>query len=338
MPAKAYILPWQAQLAQILQDMRVALPHALLLQGARGLGKRALAVAWVKDLLCEGKQAIACGECPACHWFEEGNHPDFLLVEAEQDSVDNERSAPSRARSPITIAQIRAARDFLQVGAHRGGLRIVLIYPAEEMNLAAANALLKTLEEPPAGALLVLVSHQPAKLTATVRSRCQVVSLHLPTMAVAEQWLVEQGIQSASLSLSLAGGAPLLAMDLADASWQEMRQALLSELVAGNFNVVEVAARYAKLDTVNFSVWLTLLQQWAHDLVSVLLTQQIRYHSDYHLALVQLSQRTNAEKLLQFEQMLLNARRAVAHPLNLQMVIEDIFIRYNQLFAYNTYR
>ncbi len=324
--------PWHEEVAAHLRALRPQLPHALLLHGAKGLGKRALAQDFVKLLLCERGQAAACGECAACRWLAAGNHPDLMVVEAEPPEDDEDSNGDARKRVGITVAQIRAVRDFLQTGAHRAGLRIVTIHPAEGMNAAAANALLKTLEEPPPGALLVLVSHQPARLPATIRSRCQSVRFNLPDAAVAERWLAGQGVAEAGLCLRLAGGAPLLAVDMADSAWQTGRREWLTELSRPDVSAVTLAERYARWDNNSFVRWLTSVQQWAQDLLSLRMTGRIGYHTDFARALESLSRRTKVDALLRFQQRLLRARQSAGHPLNLQMVIEDIVIDYNELF------
>lgn len=325
--------PWQAGLAETLRGLRPHLPHALLLHGPKGLGKRTLAMAWIQMLLCERGEGVACGVCAACHWFGAGNHPDFLVVEPEQTPNEGgESSKDNPGQTGISIAQVRGACDFLHIGAHRAGLRIVMICPAEGMNLAAANALLKTLEEPPPGALLVLLSHQSAKLPATIRSRCHALRLPLPDTRVAEQWLQAQGVVDSGLCLNLAGGAPLLALEMADSHLLESRRELLADLSQPGDAAVETAARYARWDNATYLRWLIYLQQWVHDLLNVLLTGRISYHTDYTEVLKALSRRTSVYRVMKFQQKLLGARRAVGHPLNLQLVLEDILIDYNHLF------
>ncbi len=323
--------PLQADLTASLRSMRAHLPHALVLHGAKGLGKRALAQSFAHWLLCEGNQDAACGACAACHWLEQGNHPDLMVVEpglTGESSDDRDVG-----RNGISVAQVREACDFLQTGAHRNGLRILLLYPAEAMKPAAANALLKTLEEPPAGALLLLVSHKPAQLLPTVRSRCLHLRQGLPDTDVAMQWLAAQGASEAGLCLNLAGGAPLLALELADADLQALRKACLDEWSAPeSLSVVTVAARYAQLDHAGFVRWLIWLQQWTQDLLSVRMAGRIGYHTDYVAAAQRLALRIAPQRVSQFQQRLLMARQSAGHPLNLQMVLEDVLLDYNALF------
>lgn len=167
-----------------LQARRERLPHSLLLVGQKGLGKFELARRFAASLLCESPQmdGLACGKCLACNWFEQGNHPDFRLLQpdalAEDVEVEEGKKKPSQQ---ITIDQVRALDDFFNVGTHRGGLRIVIVNPTEAMNRSTANSLLKTLEEPSAGTLFLLVSSEPMRLLPTIRSRCQVVPVPVPS-------------------------------------------------------------------------------------------------------------------------------------------------------------
>ncbi len=217
--------PWNEPLLESLKHRAGRLPHALLIHGAQGVGKLALAEKIVQLLLCEARDAARkpCGACEGCRWYAGGNHPDFRRLEPEAlapqpDAAEEEEGeAPARRGKPsleIKIDQVRELADFLNIGSHRGGLRIALVHPAEEMNVNAANALLKALEEPPAGAVFLLVSHRPARLLPTIRSRCVALPVAIPPKEAALQWLSAQGMPDAERWLAYAGGAPLRALML----------------------------------------------------------------------------------------------------------------------------
>ena len=206
------------------------LPHALLIHGAPGVGKLALAERFAQRLLCEskGQSAAPCDACDACRWMLAGNHPDARILEPHALAIalgrpstvveegDAEQSKEKKKPSvQILIEQTRGLADFLNLTSHRGGRRIAIIHPAEDMNTATANSLLKSLEEPPAGAVFLLVSHRPARLLPTIRSRCVPVPVPLPEPNAAAAWLARQGVSTPERWLSFAGGAPLRALEYA---------------------------------------------------------------------------------------------------------------------------
>ena len=221
--------PWNQPIFDALMRNAARLPHALLIHGARGVGKLALAEQLAQALLCEHAARRPCGSCDACRWFTAGNHPDFRRLEPEilwKEQAEEEGTA-ERKKKPsleIKIDQVRELAVFLNTKSHRGARRIALIHAAEDMNENAANALLKALEEPPGSAMFILVSHRPAQLLATVRSRCTGVGVPIPARKEALKWLEGQGIKEAGRWLAFAGGAPLRVLQYAtDAStWDRL--------------------------------------------------------------------------------------------------------------------
>ena len=197
------IYPWQTEVWQRLNQDSQRLPHALLLHGRAGIGKYDFARNLSQALLCTSKSigGNACGVCSSCNWFNDESHPDFRLLSPEQESdVEDESVAvkKTKKKTQISVAQIRDLNDFLSLSSHRSnGLRIVLIHPAEALNIASANALLKMLEEPASGVIFILVAHQLQRLLPTIISRCQKINMPVPDEKQALAWLDEQGIQNA---------------------------------------------------------------------------------------------------------------------------------------------
>jgi len=219
-------LPWiEPPLRQVLQQQRA---HALLLLAPQGVGALEFMLTLAQAWLCEGADAVPpCGRCGSCRLLQSGAHPDLhvLLPEAMRpvsgsaapaedepgESVKSRRK-PSRQ---IRIDEVRQAIDWVVQSSSRERAKLLLLYPAEAMNLQAASALLKTLEEPPGRARVLLGAADEARLLPTVRSRCQRIRLNRPPADVASSWLLEQGVGDASVLLSAAGGAPLAALELA---------------------------------------------------------------------------------------------------------------------------
>src|SRR6185436_8899752 len=145
------------------------------------------------------------------------------------DTLPAEGAKPEKAKSlVIKIDQVRAVADFVSLTTHRAGFRVLVVRPAEAMQPAAANALLKTLEEPPPSTIIALVSDRPSRLLATIRSRCRQLALPMPARDAALAWLKAQGIANAETALAIAGGAPLLAVDLAQPDEEALRRKLLN--------------------------------------------------------------------------------------------------------------
>ena len=224
------------------------LPHALLLHGAPGVGKLALAERFAQLLLCEkrGPDRMPCGACEACHWFSAGTHPDARLVEPEAIALalgrpstlaeegEEEKKEKKKPSLQIRIEQTRGLANFLHLASHRAGRRIAIVHPAEDMNTATANSLLKGLEEPPAGAMFILVSHRPASLLPTIRSRCVPVPVPVPDAKASEGWLAAQGVKSPARWLAFSGGAPLRALDYAKGERGEAIERVLKAIASGN--------------------------------------------------------------------------------------------------------
>lgn len=240
---------WQQSVWQrlaILADTS-RLPHALLLSGHAGIGKQRLAQALAARLLCHAPTPQgACGVCKSCHLLSCGTHPDLVWLAPETDAK-TEKTAKF-----IKVDQVRELVGFAEKSAQLGGYRVVIIEPAHLLNVQAANALLKTLEEPGRDTLIMLVSSQPLSLSATIRSRCQQITLVIPAEADALTWLSPQvrDADMARLLLSISAGAPLAALALRDALWFGERERLLKDLAAlceGGQPALGVAQRWHAL-------------------------------------------------------------------------------------------
>lgn len=251
-------LPWQLDRWRKLVELQDSgrLPHALLLSGPRGIGKQPLVDALIARTLCRMPGDIACGECHGCRMLASGYHPDLLNV------------APAEKSRQIRVDAIRQVNGFVSQTAQQGGYRVIRIEPAEAMNVAASNALLKSLEEPGERTLFILVSDVPSRLLATIRSRCQHWNLAVPSLEAAEPWLRERlgDGEEARFWLRVAGGLPLLAEELAGADARNLRQdlrELFDSLVRGGEPVGEAA----RLDAQALDRILCYGIAWLEDLI-----------------------------------------------------------------------
>lgn len=330
---------------QRLQDWRAKLPHALLLSGVRGLGKVELATAFAAGLLCEMPQpdGRACGSCLACRWFEQGNHPDFRVLQPEAQRLAEEGGEvgdkAKRGGQQITIDQVRELDDFFAVGTHRQGLRIILVHPAETLNRNAANAILKVLEEPPPGTLFLLVSNEPMRLLPTLRSRCQSLPVGLPPRESAVRFLTAAGVSDAETWLALAGGAPGLALGLAEKTGSDWMESLTQALgQGGRLEVIATAASLEKtLKAVKGENPLPQLvdwsQKWLVDLNLAVQGLPIRFYMQQRARIEALAGKSNPAKLVRFYRQLLKLRRESEHPLNVRLFLEQFFFSYRALFV-----
>ena len=326
--------PWHRAQLQGLLARRETMPHALLVHGSAGIGKAEFARALAASVLCETpRDGLACETCPSCHWFSQGNHPDFraIVPEAslEEEEGAEESARPEKAKSlVIKIDQIRAVADFVALTTHRAGYRVLLIHPAEALHPSAANALLKTLEEPPPHTLIVMVSDQPARLLATLRSRCRLLALATPPRDEALAWLRAEGVAQPETQLDAAGGAPLLARDLAEPHEADLRKRVLAELARpGGADPLQFAASIDKAAVERLIYW---MQTWIHDLVRVRLAGAARHHRDLAPALNSRAQAASLDALFALDRELLAARALASHPLNPRLVAEHLLMAYNR--------
>jgi len=320
---------WQTDLWQRLMSQPERLPHALLLEGPLGIGKRDFALSLAAARFCEtpNKDGHACGHCTACHWIAQGAHPDMRLLEplTAENSDEAEEGAP-RKKYEITIAQVRALGDFVNLSSHRASGRAIVIHPAEALNPASANALLKTLEEPSPNSLFVLVTHQANFLLPTIKSRCHRISMPQPSAAQATAWLAQQGAEQSELCLALAGGAPLLAREYADAQYLQARQQFLGALQKPKqLNWLTLAEQGAKADLAARFDW---LQKWLSDLITARLAGKVRYNLDFVSSLQDLAVKVNLMRVQHFASELAQIKRRLKHPLNQQLLLESVLLSY----------
>jgi len=311
---------WQRVMSSIDNDR---LPHAFLLTGASGLGKRHFANRLVASLLCDTPSDTGwpCGGCRGCQLLKAGTHPDYRSIEPEE---------PGKA---IKIDVIRGFVQQESLTSHSGGYKIVTIEPADALNIAAANSLLKTLEEPVAKTLMLLITDQPNRLPATIRSRCSLFKFNRPKSDVALDWLTSAvDINSdPALLLSLAHGATLKAVTLSDPEMLEQRRQMLEEFSAILKRVadpVAVAARWDKM-ALNFVVeWFT---GWLVDMIRIQVQGQnaVIINVDQKTLLRDLGSHVKSKSLHLMLERLYQARRMLGGQLNTQMLLEGLLLEWS---------
>jgi DNA polymerase III subunit delta' len=252
---------------------------------------------------------------------------------ADEGEEAGEAKKASKTKAPskeIKIDQIRALSDFMNVSTHRQGMRVIVLYPAEALNTAAANALLKTLEEPPPHTMFLLVSNSLDRLLPTILSRCRKFPLTMPAPEEAVAWLTQQGVNDADIWLAEQGGAPLAAHALAQAGVHETMDDFLRVLAKPDVEgALKAADRLQKTPVPDLVAW---LQRWLYDVFSLKLSGKIRYYPRYQKDLAVLAQRVDVADLLHVLKSVKDRRAISDHPLAPKLFIEDMLLDYSAIF------
>ena len=245
--------PWQSAQWKKLQAAidQNRIPHAMLMVGGQGTGVSQFVDALVAKVLCTGTTTdIACGECKSCVLLQAGNHPDLFRVGPEEEG------------KAIKVETIRDLIFSIQLSSQYGRYKIAVINPAEAMNRSASNSLLKTLEEPPASSLLILISQQPSLLPVTIRSRCQRINFVTRIDEESTRWLANRlNIEPTKAKdfLLLAQGQPLDAVELAESDILEKQQSLIKDielLCSRTTDPVSMAKKWLDYGLVDVLLWL----------------------------------------------------------------------------------
>ena len=315
------IYPWQNTEWKQLIDRKnnAQLPHAILIKGVEGVGKYNFALSFAELLLCPSSKNNPCGICANCKLLESNNHPDLILIKAEEKSKS------------IKIDQIRETISDLNNTSQQGGHKVVIIDQAELMNIAASNALLKTLEEPAPNIVMILIANQPEALTATIRSRCQIISIKTPVFAEAKEWVEQQTTKSIDLklALALAENAPLRALNILQEDHLNKRRDFfkhLYELRNKKLSIVHVAEEYWDWD---FKTIVLMFMQVVNDLIKIKLNAfESVTNQDQLENLTKFANKASLSKLFDFYKHLLKLHQHLLKNINLnqQLALEDILI------------
>ncbi len=310
---------------------KAQLAHALLIKGPRGIGKQALGMDLAQALLCENPtpEGAGCGLCKACDWLASGVHPDFRalspITEDDSEAQSEESGKKTKASAWISIDQVRELHDFIHVSSHRGGRKVILVCPAETLNVNAANALLKNLEEPPALTHFILISHRPHRLPRTIISRCRQLNLRPPDRATALAWLDGRGVADPEVALAQSSGAPLLALAASESDELTGRRDFLSRIAPPDFDPLVIAENFRDLPLERFIGW---LQKWTYDIAGLRMLGAIRYNPDLAQELGNIAKRVEPLAALRLHRKLVREQRNIHHPLNGRLYIESVLLAY----------
>ena len=291
------------------------LAHALLIHEDPGAGGLQLA-RWIAQFVnCRERSRAPCGECQECKWIAADQHPDVMRLSPDEDSVQ------------ILIEQVRTLSAELALTAHGKGYKVAVISPAEAMNVFAANALLKTLEEPPPRTLLLLVTSQPSRLLPTLRSRCSKLRLIGPPRDVAARFLAEaKGEGPWSDALAATGAGPFALLDADPAALAQIRVDTLDalrEIGSGNLQPPNVAQRWAAKSALpDLAVRLACLESWVTD--RILETTSIRDAT--HLSGQGMP--SNIRRLFELSDAIRDMRKLSLTPINKAMAMESLLWRW----------
>lgn len=326
------LLPWQDKLWATVGSARErgALNHAWLLAGPEGVGKRHFAAALAASLLClsPSTDGQACGDCRSCKMLANGGHPDAHLLSrdghlglAAHHSLHAEKGLsfwapkPTSMRRDIAVDAARSLIEKLSTVAHLGGNRVVVIEPASELSTSAANALLKTIEEPPAKTYLLFVAEFAQSLVPTIRSRCQLLRFATPPSGTALGWLHSQHPEANADTalLKQAGGAPLKVLEWLTSGHTASRlrwQTVLADVASRKIEALPAAFELSR-EKSEVGGLLRYWQSYMTEQLRALPNQWSQRHESFHALLIESLKRlenTNANPQLLLESLLLRWR------------------------------
>ncbi len=319
------LYPWLNQdwkkLLSLLENS--TMPHAILLSGDEGIGKERLALQLSAYLLCEAPSSTAaCGHCSACLLLQAGTHPDLVNVYPEQSG------------KAIKVDQVREVNRFISQTAQQGGSKVVLLNPADALNINAANALLKSLEEPSRQSYFILVSHQKSQILPTIRSRCNRYEIARPVRREASEWLLGRlsNETQIELLLDLAHDAPLKALAMAETGYLEQRQMLFagfSDILDQTRYPMEVAKQWQDMELLLILNWVIACLT---DFVKLRLTgdESLLINKDYKVFFLTIIQQVLLNELYLYLDKLIELKQALlsGNNPNKLLTLEDLLINW----------
>ena len=317
----AQVYPWQKNVWDALTGRFPKMGHGLLFYGKKGCGKDAFAQYFLAWILCQNRQLKnqPCGECGSCQWLKSDTHPNYVHITTDEDN--------KKQNAKIKIDKIRDLQPFVQQTVD--GWRVVVIEPAEALNTASANALLKTLEEPGDRTVIILLAEHYLKLPATIRSRLQHFALDRISAEQAEAYLQQNlpdaDLQMQQLLMNLSNQMPLQAIELARSEWINLRQDFVNDwqkLVKQKNMPMAIATKWNK--ALSFSDFSQMFEYLLSDLICVKLNQSIK-NSDLDFKL--LEAQYSIEALFDIYAYLQQSKQMVDQNVQTNLIVDQLFIK-----------
>ncbi|EZQ12138.1 DNA polymerase III subunit delta' [Acinetobacter sp. Ver3] len=315
-----HVYPWQLNVWSTLTQRFPQVGHGLLFYGKKGCGKEAFTQQFVTWLLCLDKQPNQpCGQCSSCLWLKSDTHPNYVYVTTDEDN--------KKQNAKIKIEKIRELQPFVQQTVD--GWRVIVIEPAEALNTASSNALLKTLEEPGERVVIILLADHYLKLPATIRSRLQHYALDRLSDDQANAYLNEhlnaEQQTLGTLLLNLSNGMPLAAIELASSEWLTLRSEFINDwyhLVSQKNMPMQYASKWNK--QLNFSELIVMFEYLLADLVAYKMEQNVK-NSDLDFSL--LAEQYQLEQLFDIYSDVHQAKQMVEQNVQSNLIVDQLFIK-----------
>ena len=317
----AQVYPWQRNVWDALTGRFPKMGHGLLFYGKKGCGKDAFAQYFLTWILCQNRQLKnqPCGECGSCQWLKSDTHPNYVHITTDEDN--------KKQNAKIKIDKIRDLQPFVQQTVD--GWRVVVIEPAEALNTASANALLKTLEEPGDRTVIILLAEHYLKLPATIRSRLQHFALDRISAEQAEAYLQQNlpdaDLQMQQLLMNLSNQMPLQAIELARSEWINLRQDFVNDwqkLVKQKNMPMAIATKWNK--ALSFSDFSQMFEYLLSDLICVKLNQAIK---NIDLNFSDLPDQYNLESLFAIYTELQQSKKFIEQNVQANLVVDQLCIK-----------
>ncbi|WP_180011500.1 MULTISPECIES: DNA polymerase III subunit delta' C-terminal domain-containing protein [unclassified Acinetobacter] len=316
----AQIYPWQQQVWETLTGRFPKLGHGLLFYGKKGCGKEAFAQQFLAWVLCLNRQPKGpCGECGSCQWLKADTHPNYVYIGTDEDN--------KKQNAKIKIEKIRDLLPFVQQTVD--GWRVIVIEPAEALNIASSNALLKTLEEPGENIVIILLADHYLKLPATIRSRLQHFALDRISSAqfseYVEAQLPEAGSSQQQLLMNLSNQMPLQAIEVAQSSWLPLRQEFMEDwkkLVIQKNMPMAIATKWNK--SLSFGEFGQMFEYLLSDLICVKLNQAVKnIDLDFNV----LAEQYSLETLFKIYEDFQRAKQYLEQNVQSNLVLDELCIK-----------